>query len=172
MHYVGLKSSSTTGQSGLLWKVRVSPHIHPETSHVHHRDVPVSTFSPPSNRSGLPCDGPHGSTPPTPPCFARPPPFANSTLAVFLVYLLYTSSKLFSNSCTIIFFRFFGATSAHLPAAACGPLSEKNARGGRRSQNRADIAQHGAARCCAHCVRAVHRVCTATLPTSLTARCE
>jgi hypothetical protein len=39
-----------------------------------------------------------------------------------------------------------------------GPQVELNlACGGRRSPNRADIAQHGAVSCCAHCVRAVHR---------------
>ena len=44
--------------------------------------------------------------------------------------------------------------------AGTGPLAETNfARGGRRSPNRADIARYGAVSCCAHCVRAVHRMC-------------
>ena len=44
--------------------------------------------------------------------------------------------------------------------AGTGPLAETNfARGGRRSPNRADIARHVAVSCCAHCVRAVHRMC-------------
>ena len=43
--------------------------------------------------------------------------------------------------------------------AGTGPLAETNfARGGRRSPNRADIARYGAVSCCAHCVRAVHRI--------------
>ena len=162
MHYVGLKSTSTTGQSGLLWKVHVSPHIHPETPRVHPETPRVHPETSLFQRF-------------------RPPP----TVLVFpvmvlraalhqlhhdLLVLLLLQIQLFQFSLLILYTPplnysptceqscFFG----FLVPAACarsGPHAENNfARGGRRSPNRADIAQHGAVSCCAHCVRAVHRI--------------
>jgi hypothetical protein len=75
-------------------------------------------------------------------------------LLQFSLLILYTPPLNYSPTCEqSCFFGFL------VPACArSGPHAENNfARGGRRSPNRADIAQHGAVSCCAHCVRAVHR---------------
>ena len=77
----------------------------------------------------------------------------------FSLLILYTPPLNYSPTCEQSCF--FGFLVPHPPAACAhsGPHAEKKiARGGRRSPNRADSAQHGAVSCCAHCVRAVHRI--------------
>ena len=154
MHYVGLKSSSTTGQSGLLWKVHVSPHIHPETPRVHPETSLSQGFRPPPTVLVFPVMV----------LRAALHQLHHDLLVLLLLHIqllqfslliVYTPPLNYSPTCEqSCFFGFL------VPAACArsGPHAENNfARGGRRSPNRADIAQHGAVSCCAHCVRAVHR---------------